>query len=535
MASALQKFLDQAYYWAVTNPAKESGGQNKFKKGSELATIFSLAGASAGTAWCAIFVYACARKAGVHNTLFSKSFYAPGICHNVIKKGGTWIPGPYKTGKKVKPQPGDLILYNDKSSHVTYKSDGSVKAWHGYHVGIVYKVTSTSVITMEGNVSGGRAQKISHKLDAHSIGGYARPKWGTLSTTGTTTNTGGSAVADGPLYKTENDRHDMTLREIGYLDANGKLTKTNTGIKVALINYTSLLGDLYKLFPKNTYGGKTVNLEKLKGNEKIVVNYLLGQGIDLAGACGIAGNIKVDSNYNPATHDSNAWGICKWTGNAAAQMRISAGQTSWATNLSGQLDFLMGDLQDNYASLLKELRTLPNTTAGVNSAAEKFSKTYKKISKTATRVTTAKSIFSNILITAATQVGTKQTSGTCTVIDVSKKPQKALSACYTYFDVNRADSSTIKQWEQSGKSTSYGFCTMGGKYIVAHSTDYNIKVGSSIDLIVSGVGTIHCIVGGAFNDVKTPIQFYRTKDSIIETRQWSVATISQIKDFGVKK
>jgi hypothetical protein len=178
---------------------------------------------------------------------------------------------------------------------------------------------------------------------------------------------------------------------------------------------------------------------------------------------------------------------------------------------------------------------LPNTTAGITSAAEKFSKTYRKISKTTTRVTTAKSIFSNILITAATQVGTKQTSGTCTVIDVSKKPQKALSACYTYFDVNRADSSTIKQWEQSGKSTSYGFCTMSGKYIVAHSTDYNIKVGSSIDLIVSGVGTIHCIVGGAFNDVKTPIQFYRTKDSIIETRQWSVATISQIKDFGVKK
>ena len=536
----LQAFLDQAYYWAVTNPAKESGGQNKFASGSELAKIFSLAGASAGTAWCAIFVYACAKKAGATG-LISYNCYAPGICHNVIKKGGTWIKGPYTTKSKVVPKPGDLILYNSSTCHMKYKDDGSVKSWHGYHVGIVYEVTSTQVITMEGNVKGGRAKKVKHSLSSREIGGYARPNWGTAgntkATTGSGNNTsGGSGVADVPLYKTKNDRHDMTLREIGYMNTKGSLTTSDTGVKIALINYTTVLGDLYDAFARNTYGGSIVDTSKLSGNEKIVVDYLLGQGFNGAGACGIAGNIKADSNYNPATVDGVECGICKWSGTTAGQMRASIGATTWISSLSGQLDFLIGDLLDTYPTLLKELKAVPNTTAGVKTATEKFAKTYRKITSTTSRVTTAQAIFSKILYKPAQQAGEapnpKTTNKTCKVIDVTKKSQQALSVCYNWFEVGMADSEYINKWNSAGKSTNKGLCYLDSCYLVSYDTQYSLNVGNYVELVTSKGKTIPCIIAGGHNNKNTPILFYRPRGGSVSLKDWSSLTIKQIKNFG---
>lgn len=533
--SALQAFLDQAYYWAVTNPAKESGGQNKFAKGSELAKIFSLAGASAGTAWCAIFVYACARKAGItsgKHQLLSNQAYAPKICKSVIAHGGQWIKGPYTTKSKVKPQPGDLILYNNSGCHMKYNSEGHVSAWHGYHVGIVYKVTSTQVITMEGNVKGGRAKKVKHSLSASCIGGYARPKWSKAGVV----NVGDDGGDPGPLYQSKNDRHDMTMREIGYMDSNGKLSKSSSAIHASIINYTTLLGDLYDEFVRNTYGDPIVDTSKLSGNEKIVVEYLRSSGFNSAAACGIAGNIKVDSNYNAATQSGTAYGICKWTGTSAGLMRDSAGMTHWATNLSGQLDFLVGDLIENYSSLLKTLKGVAVSSSGVKKAAEEFAKTYRKISSTADRVSKAQAIYSNIVVTPAKSAGTVKKvpakKQTCTVIDVSKKPQKELAQCYRNFEVGTADTTMLKEWEQKGKSTSKGLAYMNNCYLVAYNTSLSLKVGNYIELVTGTGGVIPCFVAGGFNDSKTPIKFYREPKSNINLLDWRTLTISKIKNFG---
>lgn len=523
----LQAFLDQAYYWAVTNPAKESGGQNKFAKGSELAKIFSLAGASAGTAWCAIFVYACAKKAKATG-LMSYSCFAPGICHNVIKKGGTWIKGPYTTKSKVVPKPGDLILYNDSSCHMTYKEDGSVKSWHGYHVGIVYDVTSTQVITMEGNVKGGRAKKIKHSLSSRCIGGYARPKWSGSITTGD--------GYDGPLYKTKNDRHDMTLREIGYMNTKGSLTTSDTGVKIALINYTTVLGDLYDAFARNTYGGNIIDTSKLSGNEKIVVDYLISLGFSGAGACGVAGNIKTDSSYNPAIATGTQFGICKWTGTTAGQMRASIGATSWATSLSGQLDFLIGDMQEKCATILKDIKGVPNTSAGVKTATEKFARSYLKITSTSARVTTAQAIFSKIVYKPAQQAGEapnpKTTGKTCKVIDVSKNPQQNLALCYNWLETGLANSDYITAWNKSGKATNKGLCYMDNCYLVSYNTKYAMKSGDYVELVTNGAGTIPCIVAGGHNNKNTPILFYRPRGGNINLMSWKSLTIKQIKNFG---
>lgn len=515
----LQKFINQAKYWAVTHKA---GHGNAYHK-----EICKLRGISTSTAWCAAFVSACSQKSG-NTSVVGTNNGAGGVCNTVISKGGKWIKGP-STGNNAIPQPGDLLLKVSKKYPIKYDKNGKrTTKLHGKHVAIVYKVTKTHVYTYEGNY-GNEAADVKRKLSDKTIAGYARPKWGTSS---------GSGTGDiGPLYKTENDRHDMTMREVGYMDSKGKLTKSTTDYQIAIINYTTLLGDLFDMFVRYSYGGNTYDLSKLKGNERIVVEYLIDEGFNVAAACGIAGNIKTDSNYNPATFTNNAYyGICKWTGILAGQMRSSAGLTSWATNLSGQLDFLMGDLEENHADIIKTLSKVPLTKDGVKTAAATFASKYRNISSSSTRVTVAQSIFANILVTPPKQGGTAsnpQTANkTCTVTDVTKKSQKVLSSCWKYFEVGTCDTAMLKEWQSKGKSTNKGLSYMDKCYLIAYNTSYGgIKVEDYVEL-VTDAGTIPCIVAGAFNDINTPILFYRDRNDNINLREWATVKIKQIKDYG---
>ena len=511
----LDKFIDQAIYWAVTHKA---GHGNKYHQ--EICDIMNM---STKTAWCAAFVSACAIKSG-NKGVIGSSKGAGGICQKVINRGGTWIKGPHVTHSKVVPQRGDLLLKHSSKYPITYDANGKrTSKLHGKHVAIVYKVSSTHVYTYEGNY-GNEAAKVKRKLTDTSIAGYARPKWGT---------------GDAPLYKTKNDRHDMTIREIGYMNSNGSLTTSDSGVHISLINYTTLLGDLYDMFARNKYGQTIVNTDKLKGNEKIVVDYLLSEGFNVAAACGIAANIKTDSNYNPATQVDSYYGICKWTGTTAGLMRASAGATSWATNLSGQLDFLLGDLQESYTDLLSTLYSTDVSSAGAAKAATEFSKTYRNITKTTTRETVAKSIYSNIVTTKPVTVGTTPPStpqkDTATIVNISKLTQKALAGCWRYMDVGTCDSSIMDEWKSKGSSTQKGLTYLDGCYLVSTHSSLACKVNDYLEVTLNGAGTMKCIVGGLHNDTKTPLQIYRPRSSNINLKDWSTTQIKQIKDFGPRK
>ena len=530
----LQKFLKQAKYWAVTNRAIKG---NKYHK-----QIRDITGIGPSTAWCAAFVSACSQKSG-NLSVIGMNNGAGGVCNTVISKGGTWVKGP-STGNNAIPQPGDLLLKVSTKYPITYNSNGKrTSGLHGKHVAIVYKVTKTHVYTYEGNYSGGKAADVKRKLSDKTIAGYARPKWGTSSSStsgsGSSTSSGSGTGDIGPLYKTENDRHDMTMREIGYMDDKGKLTKSTTNYRISIINYTTLLGDLFNMFVRYSYGGNVIDTSKLKGNEKIVVDYFIDQGFNAAAACGIAGNIKTDSNYNPATAVNNTYGICKWPGLKAGQMRDSVGLTSWATNLSGQLEFLMGDMEEDYAEIITTLSKVPLTNEGVKTAATTFASKYRKISSTSTRVTVAQSIFANILVTAPKQAGQSanpQTENkTCTSIDVSKKTQRVLSSCYRKFEVGMADTSMITEWNNTGKATNKGLCYLNKCYLISYNTYLGLKVGDYVELVTDYAGTIPCIVAGAFNDKNTPIQFYRDINNAIDLRAWNTAKIKQINNFGAYK
>ena len=510
----LQKFLAQAKDWAVTHKAIEGNDYHK--------EICKLSGIGTSTAWCAGFVSACSKKSG-NTSVIGINSGAGGVCNTVIKKGGSWVKGPHFTKSKVKPQPGDLLLIFSSKFPIKYDANGKrTTKLHGKHVAIVYKTDSTYVYTYEGNY-GNKATDVKRKLNDTTIAGYARPKWGT----------GNGTI--GPLYTKKNDRHDMTIREIGYMNDKGKLTKTANNYQISIINYTSLLGDLFNMFVRSKYGGNIIDTSKLSGNEKIVVDYLIVQGFNAGAACGIAANIKIDSNYNPATHSGNDYGICKWTGTKAGQMRDSAGATSWATNLSGQLDFMMADLEINYESLVYKIVDAAVSATGAAKAASDFAKTYRKLSSTSDRESAAKTLFNTIVIKAPKQAGTPSNGDPCKIIDVSKKTQNVLSACWKRFEVGTADTSMINAWNNNKKPTSKGLCYLNNRYLVAYNNKYlSLAVGDYIDLVTTAGGTIPCIVAGSFNDMNTPIQVYRDMNNTIDLRDWSTVKIKQIKNYGKK-
>ena len=129
-----------------------------------------------GTPWCAIFVSYVAKETGILNTLIPKHNGAGSIAREGVKAGsGTWYEG-----HNTKPQVGDLICfvknglgrYPDKDK---YYSD---------HIGIVYKVGTKYVYTIEGNTGSNDddTSKVAtdyYELYSGKINGYFRPNWNT--------------------------------------------------------------------------------------------------------------------------------------------------------------------------------------------------------------------------------------------------------------------------------------------------------------------------------------------------------------------
>ena len=123
-----------------------------------------------GYAWCDVFVDWCFVKAfGVENAL--KLLGQP------LKSCGAGCSWSAKYFKKINrfytyPKVGDQIFFKDSSGEPC-------------HTGLVYKVTSSKVYTIEGNTSsasgvianGGAVAKKSYSINYSRIYGYGRPKY----------------------------------------------------------------------------------------------------------------------------------------------------------------------------------------------------------------------------------------------------------------------------------------------------------------------------------------------------------------------
>lgn len=126
--------------------------------------------------WCAIFVSYVANETGILGTLVPKSAGAGEIARSGVNMGyGKWYEG-----HNTKPQVGDIILF-------TWNGKGKYPNQDKYfsdHVGIVCKVDTKYVYTIEGNTNNKENDKSKvgeHKYELYSglINGYFRPNWNT--------------------------------------------------------------------------------------------------------------------------------------------------------------------------------------------------------------------------------------------------------------------------------------------------------------------------------------------------------------------
>lgn len=121
-----------------------------------------------GQAWCAMFVSWCfaelaGGKAGAKKMLCGGLYASCTTMYNAFKKAGR---------VHSEPQPGDIIVFNQKAGSTTMS-----------HTGIVTKITGGRVYTIEGNTgsasgvvaNGGGVAAKSYPLSYNRIGGYLRP------------------------------------------------------------------------------------------------------------------------------------------------------------------------------------------------------------------------------------------------------------------------------------------------------------------------------------------------------------------------
>lgn len=172
-------YLEKASNSNLDSKTGNAGSKNYTKYSRDLAAVSFYNGRKQGVAWCDVFVDWCFFKA------FSKAAalaltYQP--TNNKVNYGAgcKYSRNYYKNKGRLfdDPEPGDQIFFYSKDKK-------SIS-----HTGLVYKVDSSKVYTVEGNTSGasgviangGGVCKKSYALNYGRIAGYGRPVYGEAET-----------------------------------------------------------------------------------------------------------------------------------------------------------------------------------------------------------------------------------------------------------------------------------------------------------------------------------------------------------------
>jgi hypothetical protein len=128
-------------------------------------------------------------------------------------------------------------------------------------------------------------------------------------------------------------------------------------------------------------------------NLDTVLAFLQGKGLTPARAAGVAGNLQVESNFDPTAHNDRegAIGIAQWEGGRRTALDNYARATGGSeTDLNTQLNFLWQELQSSENGAYQQLMA----TSDAGTAAAVFDQYYERSSGSAraTRVADAKAI-----------------------------------------------------------------------------------------------------------------------------------------------
>ena len=173
-------YLEKASTSQLDSKTANAGSGNYTKYSRDLAKYPFFNGRKQGVAWCAVFV------AWIFDKAFGKDAALKLLCQptkpaNNAGAGCKYARNYFKNKGQLhmsNPLPGDVIFF--------YSTDKS----QIQHTGLVYKVDSSKVYTVEGNTSGasgvisngGGVCKKSYSLTYNRIAGYGRPNYGSAST-----------------------------------------------------------------------------------------------------------------------------------------------------------------------------------------------------------------------------------------------------------------------------------------------------------------------------------------------------------------
>jgi len=362
----------------VSNPPKV---QNFLQTAESMLNKTSTsAGVTANQAWSAAFISDVAKQAGVSSVIPTTT-----SCTNMITSGVASGQGKWVAGSTKQPQVGDIAFFrtNSVNSSNKYQSD---------YCGVITELNGNKITVIQGNVSG-QVKKKQYSVSNNTITGYYRPNWSGVDATYQASI---APRTQNNVYAGLVEKKDATMKEIGYIDSRYQPSIIPSGLKLSVINYSGLLSEdstpiSQTVVPETASPQQPSNLSvqivssqtsesvpsitttSLSSVENAVVNYLIDKGLNIAVACGVCANIKAESSFRTGAvgDKGTSFGICQWHAGRGSAMKEMAG-ASWATNLTGQLDYLWYELCGKYRFVLNSLNLCPNTLDGAKQAADIF-------------------------------------------------------------------------------------------------------------------------------------------------------------------
>ena len=139
-------------------------------------------------AWCATFVSACAIKTGMTDIIPTECGCGQMIA--LFQKLGEWDENDARV-----PRPGDIVFYDWDDS-----GKGDNTGWPD-HVGIVEKVSGSTITVIEGN-KGNAVGRRTLQVNGKYIRGYGVPKYNSGSSQNTSSGNAGGSSSSGGINKT---------------------------------------------------------------------------------------------------------------------------------------------------------------------------------------------------------------------------------------------------------------------------------------------------------------------------------------------
>ncbi len=326
-----------------------------------------------GNYWCASFVSWCFMQAAGGDKNLAKQI----LCGTLSRSCNEFMSAFKNAGRfSNTPSLGDVVFFSGS------RQGGA------NHVGIVVGFGTGTIITIEGNTSGGTGvidnggcvMKKEYSTSNGKILGYGHPNFNAQSSFSGLDNSGANAV-DTSAYTTTSGGNSSGNSIINTLSSFFSQVASKSWDYITTGNYdnnwdfsdgssSSTSSSNGGLYVPTTTGASDVSVGD---TEKAVYKYFTSKGFSPAATYGIMGNIKQESGFNPAAIQSpsqNAAGLFQWenyknkSNRWAMLNNIAHNKGKNWTDLNTQLDYALYEMQNDKSMWRKGAKSgLDNVTS----------------------------------------------------------------------------------------------------------------------------------------------------------------------------